>query len=43
MSEWSPFEKDVLLKGILLVRVTGRRDRRPRANQQVAISACGFI
>jgi hypothetical protein len=43
MSEWSPLEGDVLLKGTLRVIVRGRRDRRPRAGQRLLVKGCGFI
>jgi hypothetical protein len=43
MDDWSPLEKDVLLKGSLLVRVIGRRDRRPRAEKRVVVRGCGFV
>jgi hypothetical protein len=42
MNDWSPLYEDVLLKGMLLVRVTGH-DHQPRAGKQVAISGCGFV
>ena len=43
MNYWSPLYEDVLLKGTLLVRVTGRHDHQPRAGKQVAIRGCGFV
>jgi hypothetical protein len=42
MDFWSPLEEDVLLRGTLLVRVTGRRDRRPLAGKRVVVRGCGF-
>jgi hypothetical protein len=41
MSEWSPLEDDVLLKGTLLVVVKGR-DGKPRAGKRVQVKGCGF-
>lgn len=43
MDNWSPFEKDVWLKGELLVIVRGKDDGRPLAGQRVVVSACGFV
>jgi hypothetical protein len=42
MSEWSPLERDVLLKGLLTV-VVRRRDGRPASGQRVSIRGCGFV
>lgn len=42
MGEWSPLDDDILLKGTLLVRVTGRRDGRPLAGKRVTVRGCGF-
>jgi hypothetical protein len=42
MGDWSPLEEGVLLKGTLLVRVIGRRDRQPRAGRRVTVQGCGF-
>jgi hypothetical protein len=38
----SPFERDVLLKGSLLVRVTAAADGRPVAGAELLVGACGF-
>lgn len=43
MDDWSPLEEDVLLKGMLFIRVTGKRDGQPRAGQKVTVRACGFV
>lgn len=43
MSEFSPFEQDVLLKGILIVQAVGRRDGRPQPRRRVVVRACGFV
>jgi hypothetical protein len=43
MENSSPFEKDVWLKGEILVIVRGQRDGRPRVGQQVVVYACGFV
>jgi hypothetical protein len=43
MENRSPFEKDVWLKGEVLVIVRGKRDGRPRAGERVAVHACGFV
>ncbi|HLW64681.1 MAG TPA: hypothetical protein VKS79_05125 [Gemmataceae bacterium] len=42
MSEWSPLEGDVLLKGLLTV-IVRRRDGRPASKQRVSIRGCGFV
>jgi hypothetical protein len=42
MSDWSPLEDDVLLKGMLLVIVRGN-DGQPRAGKRVTVRACGFV
>ena len=42
MSDFAPLQDDVLLKGLLVVRVIGRRDARPRSGQRVAVQACGY-
>jgi hypothetical protein len=42
MSEWSPLERDVLLKGSLTV-VVRRRDGSPCSGQRVSIRGCGFV
>jgi hypothetical protein len=42
MSDFSPFESDVLLKGTLTVRAVGRHDGRPQRGKQVLVSACGY-
>lgn len=43
LSDWSPFEDDVFLKGLLIVVVRNRRDGSPRAGQRVVVRACGFV
>jgi hypothetical protein len=43
MNDWSPLEEDVFLKGTLLIRVTGRKDHRPRAGKHVLVGGCGFV
>jgi hypothetical protein len=43
MSDWSPLEEDVYLKGTLLVRVTSRKDHRPRVGKRVQVRGCGFV
>jgi hypothetical protein len=42
MSDWSPLEDDVLLKGLLTV-IVRRPGGRPAGNQHVTIHACGFV
>jgi hypothetical protein len=42
MSDWSPLDEDVLLKGSLLV-IVRRPDGRPRAGQRVDVQGCGFV
>ena len=51
MNYWSPLYEDVLLKGTLLVRVTGRHDHQPRTQRghvrhhhglRLAIQAAGL-
>jgi hypothetical protein len=42
MSDWSPLEDDVLLKGVLTV-IVRRRNGRPYAKQPVSIRGCGFV
>jgi hypothetical protein len=42
MSDFSPFESDVLLKGTLIVRAIGRRDGRPQSGRRVVVRACGY-
>jgi len=41
--ENSPLERDVFLKGTLLIIVRGRRDGRPKPHQRVLVQACGFV
>jgi hypothetical protein len=43
MSDWSPLDGDVLLKGTLFVRVIGRKDRQPRVGRRVTVRGCGFV
>jgi hypothetical protein len=43
MSDFSPFEQDVLLKGTLIVRAVGRRDGSPQRGKQVIARACGYV
>jgi hypothetical protein len=43
MSDWSPLEEDVLLKGTLLVRVIGKHNRQPLAGKRVTVQGCGFV
>lgn len=42
MSDWSPLEDDVLLKGLLTV-IVHRRDGSPCRRQRISVRACGFI
>lgn len=42
MSDWSPLEEDVLLKGTLTVLVLSRSGR-PCSGQEVVIRGCGFV
>jgi hypothetical protein len=42
LDEWSALERDVLLKGSILVVVRGR-DGSPRAGKQVTVRGCGFV
>jgi hypothetical protein len=42
MSEWSPLERDVLLKGLLTV-VVRRPDGRPSRGQRVRVHGCGYV
>ena len=42
MEDWSPLEKEVWLKGTLLVSVRGR-DGRPRPGKRVVVKGCGFV
>ena len=42
MSDWSPLEEDVYLKGTLTV-VLRRRDGRPCRGRRVTVRACGFV
>lgn len=42
MSDWTPLDEDVYLKGTLTVIVRGA-DGRPRAGQQISIRGCGFV
>ncbi|MFL5327331.1 MAG: hypothetical protein ACJ8C4_00315 [Gemmataceae bacterium] len=42
MSEWSPLDGDVLLKGLLTV-IVRRRNGRPCNDQQVMVRGCGFV
>jgi hypothetical protein len=43
MSDFSPFEEDVWLKGTLVVRVISRADGRPRVGRTVSVRACGYV
>jgi len=42
MSDWSPLEDDVLLKGLLTV-VVRWESGGPCAGRQVVIRGCGFV
>jgi hypothetical protein len=42
MGDFSPFEQDVLLKGILSVRLISRGDGSPQRGRQVVVLACGY-
>jgi hypothetical protein len=42
MSEWSPLEDDVLLKGMLTV-VVRLPDGRPVRGRRVLVRGCGFV
>lgn len=42
MRDDSPFERDVLLKGVLLVRVTDRASGLPLSGREIVVGACGF-
>jgi hypothetical protein len=37
MSDFSPFEQDVLLKGTLMVRTISQRDGKPQRGRQVIV------
>jgi hypothetical protein len=41
MHDWSPLERDVLLKGTLTV-IVRRADGAPCRNQRITIRGCGF-
>ena len=43
MANFSPFEKDVLLKGALIVRAVGQRDGSPQLGKRVIVRACGYV
>jgi hypothetical protein len=40
--EWSALQRDVLLKGWVLVIVRGR-DGSPRVGKKVTVRGCGFV
>jgi hypothetical protein len=42
MGDWSPLERDVLLKGLLTV-VVRRRDGSPCRGERVVVRGCGFV
>lgn len=42
MSDWSPLDDDVYLKGTLTV-IVRRRDGKPKAGQLVVVRGCGFV
>lgn len=42
MSDWSPLEEDVYLKGLLTV-VVQRPDGRPCRGRRVIVRGCGFV
>jgi hypothetical protein len=42
MSEFSPLENDVWLKGTLVIQAIGRSDRQPQPGKRVLVKACGY-
>jgi hypothetical protein len=43
MSNYSPFDDDLLLQGTLVFRAMGRQDRKPQRGKRVPLKACGYF